>query len=120
VGSVPPEREDKRSIAQIEYDLIAPQPYKLTQEEVQFSVHIERTGVTPTQLKSKRSELWSAFFSKPIACMRTSPLAKSYGWGLHFDNEGRVALVPVESQKYQQLSSSPSVKQTSAMRGKRV
>lgn len=119
VGSVPPEREGKRSIAQIEYELIAPQPYKLTQEEVQFSVHVERTGVTPARLKAKRSELWSAFFSKPMACMRTSPLAKSYGWGLHFDNEGKVALVPVESQKYQQLSSNPSIEQTRAMRSKR-
>lgn len=119
VGSLPPARDSKRSIAQIEYELIAPQPYKLTQEEVQFSVHVERTGVTPAQLKAKRNELWSAFFSKPMACMRTSPLAKSYGWGLHFDNEGKVALVPIESQKYQQLSSSPSIEQTRAMRSKR-
>ncbi|MDB5801424.1 MAG: hypothetical protein JWL63_2363 [Rhodocyclales bacterium] len=119
VGTVPPARENTRSIAQIEYELIAPQPYKFTQEEVQFSVHIERTGITPAQLKAKRGGLWSAFFSKPMACMRTSPLAKSYGWGLHFDSEGKVALVPMESQKYQQLSGSPSIEQTRAMRSKR-
>ena len=119
VGSVPLARAGKRSIAQIEYELIASHPYELTQEEIQFSVHVERTGVTPAQLKAKRSELWSAFFSKPTACMRTSALARSYGWGLHFDSKGRVALVPMESPKYQKLSGSPSIEQTRAMRSKR-
>ncbi|HZF28248.1 MAG TPA: DUF6157 family protein [Gammaproteobacteria bacterium] len=117
VGSVPLARGGKRSIAQIEYELIASHPYKFTQQEVQFSVHVERTGVTPPQLK--RSDLWSDFFSKPTACMRTSPLARTYGWGLHFDSEGKVALVPMESPKYQKLSRSPSIEQTRAMRTKR-
>jgi hypothetical protein len=119
VGSVPLARERKRSIAQIEYELIASHPYEFTQEEVQFSVHVERTGVTPAQLNAKRSELWSGFFSKPTACMRTSPLGRSYGWGLHFDSQGKVALVPMESPTYQKLSGSPSIEQTRAMRSKR-
>ena len=119
VGSVPLARGRKRSIAQIEYELIASHPYEFTQEEVQFSVQVERTGVTPAQLNAKRSELWSGFFSKPTACMRTSPLARSYGWGLHFDSEGKAALVPMESPKYQKLAGSPSIEQTRAMRSKR-
>jgi Family of unknown function (DUF6157) len=118
LGSVPLAR-GKRSVAQIEYGLIASHPYKFTQEEVQFSVHLERTGVTPAQLNTRRNELWSDFFSKSMACMRTSPLARSYGWGLHFDSEGKVALVPMESPKYQKLSGSPSIEQTRAMRSKR-
>jgi len=118
VGSVPLAR-GKRSIAQIEYELISSHPYKFTQEEVQFAVHVERTGIAPAQLKAKRSKLWSDFFSKPTACMRTSPLARSYGWGLHFDREGKVALVPMESPKYRKLSASPSIEQTRAMRSKR-
>jgi Family of unknown function (DUF6157) len=118
LGSVPLAR-GKRSVAQIEYGLIANHPYKFTQEEVQFSVHLERTGVTPAQLNGRRNELWSDFFSKSMACMRTSPLARSYGWGLHFDSEGKVALVPMESPKYQKLSGSPSIEQTRAMRSKR-
>lgn len=119
VGSVPLARGGERSIAQIEYALMAGHPYEFTQEEVQFSVHVERTGITTTQLRAKRRELWSDFFSKPTACMRTSPLARSYGWGLHFDREGKVALVPMESPKYRKLSSSPSIEQTRAMRSKR-
>ena len=119
VGSVPPARGGKRSIAQMEYQLIAGHPYELTQEDVQFCVHVERTGITPAQLKAKRRELRSDFFSKPMACMRTSPLARTYGWGLHFDREGKVALVPMESPKYRKLSGSTSIEQTRAMRSKR-
>ncbi len=119
VGSVPPAHAGKRSIAQIEYELIAPHPYKQTQEEVQFAVHIERTGIMPLQRQAKRNELWSAFFSKPMACMRTSPLAKSYGWGLHFNEKGEVALVPIGSAQYQQLLNNSAIEQTRAMRSKR-
>ena len=119
VGSVPPARGGKRSIAQMEYELIASHPYEFTQEEVQFCVHVERTGVTSAQLNANRRELWSDFFSKPTACMRTSPLARSYGWGLHFDRERKVALVPMESPKYQRFSGSSSIEQTRAMRSKR-
>lgn len=119
VGSVPLARGDKRSIAQIEYDLISSHPYEFTQEEVQFSVHVERTGITTAQLKSRRKGLWSDYFSKPMACMRTSPLARSYGWGLHFDSEGKVALVPMEGPQYRKLSASRSIEQTRAMRSRR-
>jgi hypothetical protein len=68
----------------------------------------------------RRSELWQEFFSKPRACMRSSPLAKTYGWGLHFNTEGRVALVPIESTDYERFASSQSIKHTRAMRSKRA
>ncbi|WP_309237962.1 DUF6157 family protein [Streptomyces albidus (ex Kaewkla and Franco 2022)] len=44
-----------------------------------------------------------AFLSKPRPCLRASPLPKKYGFGLHFDDEGRVALCPVESEEYMRL-----------------
>jgi hypothetical protein len=119
-GSVPPARNGKPSIAQLEYALIASKPYTFTQEEVQFAVHVQRTGITPIQLKAKRNKLWAEFFSKSMACMRTSPLVKSYGWGLHFNGESKVALVAVESAEYQRLLGNSTIKQTCAMRSKRA
>jgi Family of unknown function (DUF6157) len=119
LGSVPLAR-GKRSVAQIEYGLIASHPYKFTQEEVQFSVHVERTGVTPAQLNTRRNELWSDFFSKSMACMRTSALAKTYGWGLHFNKKGRVALVPVGTPEYEALLNDQTIAHTRAMSTKRV
>ena len=120
VGTVPRGRSDKKSIAQLEYELISGKPYTLTQEEVQFSVHVQRQGIPAIELKAKRAELWSEFFSKPMACMRASPLPKSYGWGLHFDADGKVALVAMESPDYKRLLKNSTIRQLSAMRSKRA
>lgn len=118
-GTVPPARDGKKTVAQLEYELIAAKPYQLTQEEVQFSVHIQRAGLSANEVKAKRSALWSEFFGKPMACMRSSPLPKSYGWGLHFNAEGKVALVGVETQEYERLVKDPTLQHTAAMRNKR-
>lgn len=118
-GTVPLAREGKKTVAQLEYELIAAKPYQLTQEEVQFAVHVQRVGLSPHEVKAKRTALWSEFFSKSMACMRASPLPKSYGWGLHFDAEGKAALVGVETQEYKRLVKEPSLKHTAAMKSKR-
>lgn len=119
-GAVPPRRGDKKSIAQLEYDLISGQPYTFTQEEVQFYVHVQRQGIPATEFEAKRNKLWTEFFSKPMACMRASPLPKSYGWGLHFDAEGKVALVAMESSEYKRLLKNSAIRQLSAMRSRRA
>ncbi|MFZ3180067.1 MAG: DUF6157 family protein [Methylocystis silviterrae] len=119
-GTAPIERSGKKTIAVMEYELISSKPYTYTQEDVQFAVHVQRAAISSSALKIRRAELWQKFFSKPMACMRTSPLPKSYGWGLHFNPEGKVALVAVESPEYKRLSSSRSIEQTSAMRSRRA
>lgn len=119
-GIAPPARGAQKTIAQLEYDMIARKPYAYTQEDVQFAVHVQRAGVDAAQLKAQRAALWNEFFSKPMACMRCSPLAKTYGWGLHFDEAGKVALVATDSADYQRLSSSAAISQTRAMRSKRA
>ncbi|MFZ6675889.1 DUF6157 family protein [Undibacterium sp. Xuan67W] len=118
-GMLPPVSSGKKSIAVLEYELVFSQPYLLTQEDVQFAVYVQRHGLADEVLKEKRGQLWQDFFAKPMACMRTSPLAKSYGWGLHFNPAGKLALVPVESAEYQKLIADQSIMQTRAMRSKR-
>jgi Family of unknown function (DUF6157) len=113
-GTVPPERGGGRSVAALEYELISAQPYTLTQEDVQFAVYVQRQGIPAARLAAERAGLWDAFFSQPMACMRSSPLPKSYGWGLHFDGEGRVALVAMESPDYERLSTDQTIDQTRA------
>ncbi len=119
VGSVPPERPGKQSVAALEYELIAAKPYALTQEEVQFAVHVRRLELPAEQLKTRHTELWEQFFSRPMACMRASALPKRYGWGLHFNAEGKVTLVAVESSRYSALSGDGTVEHTRAMRSRR-
>ena len=114
-GTPPIPKAGKRTVAVIEYELITTSPYKLTQEDVQFAVHVERAGIAVKDLKSRRDDLWKEFFAKPMACMRTSPLAKTYGWGLHFDKRGRVGLVGVETERYAELAKDKSLNHTRAM-----
>ncbi|MFP3836102.1 DUF6157 family protein, partial [Chryseobacterium sp. SIMBA_028] len=59
------------------------------------------------------------FFSKGQPCLRTSPLSKRYGFGIHHDSEGKVALFPVESKDYQTFLNDDSITKVKAMRSKR-
>lgn len=119
-GTVPPERRGKKSIAVLEYEIISSEPYTFMQDEIQFAVHVQRQGISPAELESDRPRLWQEFFSKSRACMRTSPLPKSYGWGLHFNPQGKVALVAVESPEYKRLSGDENIEQAYAMRSRRA
>ncbi len=68
-----------------------------------------------------KPRLRQEFFSKPQACLRSSPLPKKYGWGLLFDHDSRVALLPMESAEYQRLvaGNDPRVTVLKALRSRR-
>jgi len=57
VGAAPPERGGKKSVAVLEYELISSEPYALTQEEVQFAVHVHRKGISAADLEANRARL---------------------------------------------------------------
>ena len=103
-GTPPPERT-KATVAALQYALIRDHPYELTSDDVLFSVYAERMGIRAEQRPAMRR----AFFEKPQACLRSSDLAKKYGWGIHSDAEGRVALYGVETREYRQLSKGESL-----------
>jgi len=100
IGTPPPTRDGKVTIASIQYELLSKEPYRFTQAELLFETHIRRNGISEDAVEPGRSRARSEFFGKPQACLRASPLPKTYGWGLHFDAEGRIALVPAESKEY--------------------
>lgn len=103
------------SIAATHYRLIAEQPYGRTSDDVVFETHAVRSGV-PVDDAAAREE----FFSVGRACLRSSPLGKRYGWGLHHDAEGRVALVARDSDEYARLAADPDLVHTRAMRNRRA
>ncbi|MFT4125742.1 MAG: DUF6157 family protein [Gordonia sp. (in: high G+C Gram-positive bacteria)] len=104
------------TIAALQYELIAAHPYEFTSDDVLFAVHLARNDIP----EADRAGARKAFFAKSQAYLRSSPLGKRYGWGIHHDARGRVALVPMESDDYRDLAADPSVKQVRAMRSKRA
>lgn len=112
----PPVSAKGPTVASLQHGLIAARPYELTSDDVLFEVYAIREGV----LDKERAEARTGFFAKSQACLRSSPLGKRYGWGIHHDADGKVALVPVESERYQELAADTSLTQTRAMRSKRA
>lgn len=104
------------SIAGLQYALLSERPYSLSSDDLLFEVHARRNGVS----ESEREEARAAFFARPRACLRASPLVKTFGWGLHHDAEGRVALVDRNSETYAALLADDNVAKRPGMRSKRA
>lgn len=115
-AEVPPPRGNTPTVASLQYDLIAADPYRRTSDDVLFEVYALRQGIP----EEEQADARAGFFAKDQACLRSSPLGKRYGWGVHHDADARVALVARESERYQELAADPSLRQLKAMRSKRA
>ncbi len=113
-GTVPPEKPEP-TVARMQFELIHANPYSYTSDEVLFAVYAARNRIAPEEQGARRAE----FFAKGQACLRASPLAKSYGWGIHHDGEGKVALYDRGSEEYDRLRADASLTQLKAMRSSR-
>ena len=114
-GEVPPLKGNKKSVANLTFELLAGQPYRYTSDDVLFLVHAIRHDLTKEELPEARV----TFFSKGQPCLRASPLTKRYGWGVHSDDKGRVALYGRETDTYDQFLQNDQVKVVKAMRSAR-
>lgn len=112
---VPVTRNGKPTIASIEYDLIKNNPYKFTQEDVQFKTYLIKNEIE----EENTDELRKQFFSKSMACFRASPLVKNYGWGIHYNDQGKIAIYDVKSEIYNQLLNQDKITKLKGMRSKR-
>ncbi len=117
---VPRDKGGKRSIATIEYELLSSKPYGYNLAELKFATHVQHKQIPPAELKAHRQQLRDEYFAKPFACMRASPLTKKYGWGAHYDEQGKIAIYPAESKEYKRFVNDSDIKKFSAMRSKRT
>lgn len=113
-GTIPPTKK-KKSIAQYQYEMLIDNPYVYTSDDVFFAVFSQRNEI-PEHEKAAARE---AFFSRDQPCFRASPLTKSYGWGVHSDSNGKIALVDSGSEEYKRLASDPSLVHKKAMKSKK-
>lgn len=114
-AEVPQERGGKQTVATIQYDLISQHPYQHTSDDVLFQVHAIRNNIPKEQQVEEREK----FFSRGQPCLRASPLTKRYGWGVHSNSEGKIALYAVESSAYKKLTADQNLRHLKAMRSKK-
>lgn len=111
-GIEPPLKADKKSIARMQYELLKNYPYEFTSDELIFHLHVIRNQIPEEQKDKERERL----FSKGQACMRSSSLSKKYGWGIHFDQNSKMAIYGVDSKEYSEFKKNPRIKHKKAMR----
>lgn len=100
-GTPPPVSPENPSVAARTYRMIAEHPYDFTSGDVVFTVFADRHGIPDDKRAAARVE----FYSRSQACLRSSDLGKRYGWAIHADAGGRVALVGVDTPEYAEFAS---------------
>ena len=99
-GITPPAKPGNPSIASRTFQVIAQNPYRFTSDDVIFTVYADRAGLA----ESERSSAREHYFSSGRPCLRASELGKKYGWGIHANADGHIALYAVDSPEYAELS----------------
>lgn len=111
-GEIPPVKEGGKTAANIQFELINKYPYKFTSDDVLFQIYAYKNQLTKSELKTAREH----FFSKGQACFRASPLPKRYGWGIHSNEKGKIALYGCETPEYKKLSKDKDITIVKAMK----
>lgn len=113
-STVPAERGGKPTVATMQYEMLVDHPYEYDSDDVLFTVYALRNGLEPNE------ENRAAFFSKGQPCFRASPLTKQFGWCVHSDDRGRIALIAAGSAEHARLAEDESIRKIRAMRNKRA
>lgn len=95
--------------------MIAAASYQYTSDDIIFQVYAERRNLTPDEYPEART----VFFSKGQACLRASPLTKTYGYGIHSNSEGKVALCGMETAIYRKFVADENTTKVKAMKSAR-
>ncbi len=111
-AKIPEIKNEKKTVAAMQFEMISKKPYKYTSDDVLFQVYADRNDLTKSAYEAARKQ----FFSKGQACFRASPLTKQYGFGVHADKKGKIALYGIETEAYQKLIHDPNIKKVKAMR----
>ncbi len=111
-----PLQKGEKTAANIAFEMVNANPYKYTSDEVLFHIYALKNGIAAKGMDAEREH----FFSKGQPCFRASPLGKRYGWGVHSNSEGKIAIYAVDSDDYKKLSADKTLKITKAMRSKRT
>ncbi len=111
-GEIPPTKGDAKSVANQQFDMLSRNPYQFTSDEVLFQVFATRNEISNNEFDEAKQE----FFSKGQACFRASPLTKRYGWGVHSDKDGKIAIYGCETDEYKNFANDKNITVVKAMK----
>jgi Family of unknown function (DUF6157) len=115
IGEIPPINAKTKTVANIQFELINNNPYQFTSDDILFQVYAHKKDLSNFELNEAREE----FFSKGQPCFRASPLTKRYGWGVHYDKDGKIAIYAANSPEYEKFSKDENLKVIKAMKSKK-
>src|SRR5438270_13238655 len=111
-AQVPLARGGKKTKAVVEYEILFKHPYKHTEEDIAFETYAVLHNIPKAVWPKERQPR----LSKGHPHLRVSALAKRYGWGIHNNAAGKVAVIAVSSLKYEKLLKDPRTTQIKAFR----
>lgn len=115
-AETPPQKNGEKTIANLQFEMIGGNPYQYSSDDVIFGVYALKNNIANKEFDKEREK----FFSKGQACLRSSPLPKRYGWGVHSNDKGKIALYALESEAYKTLEKDKNVQHVKAMRTRRI
>jgi hypothetical protein len=115
-GEVPPQKGDAKTIANIQFEMLKDKPYQLTSDDIVFGAYADKNDISALERAAEREK----FFSKGQPCLRSSPLTKRYGWGVHSNAEGKITIYPAGSDEYKKMVADTNLKHVKAMRSKKA
>lgn len=114
-AEIPIERGNKETVATIQFYKIKENPYLYSSDDIVFDIYVNKNALKSADLEKEKA----LFFSKGQPCLRCSPLPKRYGWGIHYNTEGKIAIYAIESDEYSKLKADAGLKHLKAMRSSR-
>jgi hypothetical protein len=114
-AEIPRQKEEEKTPVTIVFEMIKNNPYKYTSDEVLFYLHAVKNRISEAAWNFEKQK----YFSRTQACLRSFPFAKRYGWGIHYNAEGKIALYAIESSEYKKLSKDKTLKIVKGTRTKR-
>lgn len=91
-GTVPEGSIEHKPIVVHQYEVLSQHPYEYSERELSYEVHIVRRGKQEGELQLHKYDL------------KRSKLLKKYGWGIHYNEDRKLALVGRETEEYERLA----------------
>ncbi len=101
---VPVAKRDHKPVHVLQYELLSEHPYRYTHDDLLFEVHVRHKAIPADEREARVREIRAELLGKPHPCLRASLLPKKYGWGVHYDRQGRIALYSMESEEYRRFT----------------